>query len=413
MRKILIVGAGQAGLQLGLGLLQHGYDVTIMSARTPEELRVGRVMSTQVIFGPGMAIERELRVNLWEEDAPKVVELEPTLAAPPGNVALQFAAPLDEHAQSVDQRVKMAGWLELFENRGGKVIYHSVMTSDLEGLVGLNDLTIIAAGKGELVELFDRDPARSPYDTAQRALAVIYLHGVTQPPGREETFIRINVAPEVGELFSIPAYTTSGPCHIQFLEGNLGGPFDCWQDRPDPKAHLDRTLALLREYFPWEYERTVDAQPTDARSCLTGSYPPVVRKPVGSLSPTAHVLGIADVVVANDPIAGQGSNNAVHAADVYLTSILERGDEPFDVEWMERTFEKYWEYAQFPTGLSNALLGPIPEHVQQVLGAATQLPRVAHRFANNYADPTDLTPVLGDPAATEAWLAEEAKAAEK
>ena len=29
MRKILIVGAGQAGLQLGLCLLAHGYEVTI------------------------------------------------------------------------------------------------------------------------------------------------------------------------------------------------------------------------------------------------------------------------------------------------------------------------------------------------------------------------------------------------
>lgn len=413
MRKILIVGAGQAGLQLGLGLLQHGYDVTIMSARTPEELRGGRVMSTQLIFGPGMAVERDLRVNLWEEDAPKVVELEPTLAAPPGNVALQFTAPLDEHAQSVDQRVKMAGWLELFENRGGKVIYHSVMTSDLEGLVGLNDLTIIAAGKGELVELFDRDPARSPYDKAQRALSVIYLHGVAQPPDHDNTFIRISFAPEVGENFSIPAYTTSGPCHIQFLEGVPGGPFDCWQDRPDPKAHLDRVLALFREYFPWEYERTAGAEPADARCCLTGSYAPIVRKPVGSLSATAHVLGIGDVVVANDPIAAQGANNAVHAADIYLKSILAREDEPFDVQWMEQTFEAYWAYSELSTALSNAMLQPPPPHLQAMLGAAAQYPKVARRYANNFANPTDLTPVLGDPAATEAWLAEEAKAAEQ
>ena len=36
-RKILIVGAGQAGLQLAHGLLQHGYQVTLMSARTAAE----------------------------------------------------------------------------------------------------------------------------------------------------------------------------------------------------------------------------------------------------------------------------------------------------------------------------------------------------------------------------------------
>ena len=44
-RKILIVGAGQSGLQLAHGLLQNGYEVTLMSARTAEEIRAGRVMS--------------------------------------------------------------------------------------------------------------------------------------------------------------------------------------------------------------------------------------------------------------------------------------------------------------------------------------------------------------------------------
>ena len=39
MRKILIVGAGQAGLQLANGLAQNGYDVTVVSNRTPEQIR--------------------------------------------------------------------------------------------------------------------------------------------------------------------------------------------------------------------------------------------------------------------------------------------------------------------------------------------------------------------------------------
>lgn len=35
MRRIAIVGAGQAGLQLALGLRERGYDVTVVAARTP------------------------------------------------------------------------------------------------------------------------------------------------------------------------------------------------------------------------------------------------------------------------------------------------------------------------------------------------------------------------------------------
>ncbi|RDI76073.1 hypothetical protein Gocc_0492 [Gaiella occulta] len=33
MQRVAIVGAGQSGLQLGLGLLGSGYEVTLMSNR--------------------------------------------------------------------------------------------------------------------------------------------------------------------------------------------------------------------------------------------------------------------------------------------------------------------------------------------------------------------------------------------
>lgn len=72
MRRILIVGAGQAGLQLALSLREHDYDVTVMSSRTPEEIRAGRVMSTQCMFGQSLQYERDHGLNLWEQDAPNV-----------------------------------------------------------------------------------------------------------------------------------------------------------------------------------------------------------------------------------------------------------------------------------------------------------------------------------------------------
>ena len=61
MRRILVVGAGQSGLQLALCLLAEGYDVTVMSARTPDQLRGGFPMSTQGMFGPALALFAALR----------------------------------------------------------------------------------------------------------------------------------------------------------------------------------------------------------------------------------------------------------------------------------------------------------------------------------------------------------------
>lgn len=58
MRKIVIVGGGQAGLQLGFGLVQGGYDVTVVSNRAPDEIREGRVMSSQCMFDAALQHER-------------------------------------------------------------------------------------------------------------------------------------------------------------------------------------------------------------------------------------------------------------------------------------------------------------------------------------------------------------------
>ncbi|GAA5135913.1 styrene monooxygenase/indole monooxygenase family protein [Pseudonocardia adelaidensis] len=405
MPKVLIVGAGQSGLQLALTLREHDYDVTLMSARTPDEIRRGWVMSTQGMFQDALQIEREHGLNLWEADAVRIEGLGVSIAAPDSSRALDWVCRLDHHAQSVDQRVKMAGWLELLEQRGGKVVIHGVTTADLDKLTDLYDLVIVAAGKGELVQLFDRNPERSPFTRPQRALSVAYVHGLAPRPEHPEfSAVRFNIIPGVGELFVIPAYTLSGNCEILFFEGIPGGPLDCWTDRPGPEEFLERMLGLMQRFVPWEYERAGAVELTDPRATLSGGYTPVVRLPVGELPSGGAVLGMADVVVANDPITGQGSNNAAKCAEMYLHSILDHGDGPFDREWMTSTFERYWDYAQHVTNWTNALLQPPPEHVVKILGVAQGNETVARRFVNGFSDPSDFRHWFMDPEKAEAYL---------
>ena len=59
-RRIAIVGAGPAGTALALGLLRHGYDVTLVSDRTAEEIRDGSVMSSQITFESALEAESAL-----------------------------------------------------------------------------------------------------------------------------------------------------------------------------------------------------------------------------------------------------------------------------------------------------------------------------------------------------------------
>ena len=70
MRKIAIIGAGQAGLHLGIGLVDAGYAVTLFSDRTPEAILHGKPMGTPVLFPDALQLERNLGLNFWDDEFP-------------------------------------------------------------------------------------------------------------------------------------------------------------------------------------------------------------------------------------------------------------------------------------------------------------------------------------------------------
>ncbi len=197
---------------------------------------------------------------------------------------------------------------------------------------------IVASGKGEISRLFERDAARSPFDQPARALALTYVTGMT--PYAPFPRVSFNIVPGVGEYFVFPALTTTGPCEIMVFEGVPGGPMDCWSDVRTPDQHLARSKEILQKFMPWEAERCRTVALTDANGILAGRLTPTVRKPVAQLPSGAVVLGMADTVVLNDPITGQGSNNAAKSARIYLKSILDNRDKAFDRAWMQRTFDR-------------------------------------------------------------------------
>ncbi len=160
MRRIAIVGAGQSGLQLALGLQKHGYEVTVVSSRTAQQIRNGRVSSSQFMFHNSLQIERDLGINFWEKECPITEGIAFSVPGPDGGRALFWEAKLDHYGQSVDQRLKFAGWLEEFARRGGKVVHKEAAAQDLEDCAKSNDLVLVAAGKAEISQLFPVVSAR-------------------------------------------------------------------------------------------------------------------------------------------------------------------------------------------------------------------------------------------------------------
>ncbi|MCI5076062.1 styrene monooxygenase/indole monooxygenase family protein [Oricola sp.] len=406
MRKITIIGGGQSGLQLGLGLLKNGYQVRVVQNRTGEEIAAGKVLSSQCMFHDSVQNERDLGIDYWSDTCPPVEGIQFCVPDPEGsgNKVIDWAGRLDKPAYSVDQRVKMPKWLDEFEALGGQLVIAEAGIADLETYARQDDLVLVASGKGEVGRLFERDAEKSAYDKPMRALALTYVTGMV--PRAEHSAVCFNLIPGVGEYFVFPALTTTGPCEIMVFEGVPGGPMDCWGDVKTPEAHLAKSKEILDTFLPWEAERCRNIELTDDNGILAGRFPPTIRRPVATLPSGRHVLGIGDAVCLNDPITGQGSNNASKAAAVYLKRILDHGDQPFDAAWMQGTFDAFWDYAQWVVQWTNMLLLPPPPFILEIMGTACAEPRLAHRMANGFNDPRDFFPWFADPQAAADYLQE-------
>ena len=190
------------------------------------------------------------------------------------------------------------------------------------------------------------------------------------------------------------------------FEGIPDGPMDCWQDVNSPREHLSRSLEILNAYMPVEASHCQSVELTDENGIIIGRFSPTVRKPVATLPSGVRVMGIADVLVLNDPITGQGSNNASKCSRIYLDAIKAQldaikaqEDRPFNESWMRETFESYWAYVSNVVEWTNSLLLPPPQHILELLGAAQNTSSLACRIVNGFNDPSDLMPWWKAPAA--------------
>ncbi|MCZ9881213.1 flavin reductase [Arthrobacter sp. B2a2-09] len=419
MRKIAIIGAGESGAQLALGLQREGYAITLFSDRSATQIRTGKVMSSQCMFATALAAEAQLGPalsGLYDSGAVPAINAIRLRVDDKGSTdPIDWEAPLDAPARSIDQRIKSAAWIEAFVAAGGDFRIEKVTPRMLEELARDYDLVIVSTGKGEIGQIFPKDKAKSPFDRPQRVLALNYVTvgnpggeqpaaeeepGAEELPGQRGDSIRMSMVPGVGEFFTFPGLTVSGPCQMMVFEGVVGGPMDRWTDVHTPEEQLQRSLEILEEHFPHEAKNFADAVLTDEGATLLGRITPTVRSAVGDLGSGGLVFGLGDAVLLNDPLTGQGSNNATLASRYYLESIIRRGQEPFDRKWMERTFDEFWRgWGQWAVTWTNDMLKPRREHQRAAFGDASAHPALASSIAAGFDDPRTFYPWWFDPAA--------------
>lgn len=410
MRRIAIIGSGQAGLLAAHALLKAGYETTLYSDRRAEQwLTESRPTGTATRFDMALQFECELGLNSWENDAPWADGVHLTLCPSPGNRMLTMAGRGSRPNLSVDLRLQSYQWtLELIK-RGGNVVVETVTPSRLDEISAENDLTIVATGKSDLSRIFERDAARSLFDKPLRNLAMVCVKGPTMGfDGIPMLPVKHNIIGGVGELIYVPYYHKDvGQSWNLVLEAIPGGPMDFFQGNASGEQVLENAKKVIRQFLPWDYHWVRDAQLSDPLGWLVGKFAPTVRKPVGRLPSGRLVTPLGDAAMCMDPIAGQGANNGNKMVRNLVECIVAHGDRPFDAQWMTDTFERFYaRHGHATYTYSHTMLKPPTAAMRDLLFAqygsdgrfdnnsGPQL--LANAFVENSNDPALLTPCIFD-----------------
>lgn len=418
MRPIAIIGSGQAGLVLGHALLKAGYSVTLYSDKTAQQwLTDCKPTGTAVRFAMSMAYERELGLDFWKDEAPPMLGVNWILCAKPGVPLLVSNARVEGIA--VDLRLQSKRWMEMFEERGGKLVIEKMIDAKrLEEIASQNDLTILATGKQSFADLFPRDEGRSLYAKPQRHLAMVTTTGANDTRDFRAVPTRYNVVVPDGEAIWTPYYhMTKGPTWNLVFEAKPGGLMDRFENAKSAQEVLDTAKQVIKEVFPWDWDWVKDMQPADPNGWLTGKVNPTIRKPVGHLPSGRVVTFVGDAGMAFDPIAAQGANNGNKMARHLTQAIKDRGTQPFDAAWIESTFEAFYKTHGDPAvKFTSFFLEGLPEGAREMLiaqygskgtqDAANSLQRIANEFFSNLSDPRYLTETFADVKKSHAFIEE-------
>ena len=194
------------------------------------------------MFHDSLQNERDLGVNFWEKECPITEGIAFTIPGPDKTRALFWEAKLDHYGQSIDQRLKFAGWMKEFAKRGGNLIIQDAGPQDVDAYSKNHDLVLVAAGKGEINRMFERDASRSPFEKPMRALALTYVKNMV--PRTPFTAVSFNLVPGVGEYFEQNRMRHTAVNELHLLHSALDGA-DCAVDgcRPALRRHCQATVA--------------------------------------------------------------------------------------------------------------------------------------------------------------------------
>lgn len=385
MSRIAIVGAGVAGLHLGLHLLKQGKQVTIYTNRTAAEVADGRIMNSVSHMHVTQAIEHELGIGDWPDaDAFYYRHYHYNGWGEQRTWFGEFTKP----SRVIDYRIYLPRLMQVFEERGGELRIEDLDRARIEQLTEDHDLVVVSTGKGEIGELFPRREEKSPYSGPQRNLTLGLWHGVRE---YEPAGVEISVVPGVGELLVIPIWSHAGRVHALLIESVPGGPQDVLastRNDDDPEAFRRGILEVMREHHPTAFAR-IDHDRfalTSERDVLQGGVRPVLREDYVQLPNGRFLLALGDVHLTVDPVNAQGGNAAANSAKATAEVFAE--DEVYDEHFMRKVARRRGARVEAANDWVNLMIHtPGLDHIGQLFSAMTLDQRLADTFTENFNYP--------------------------
>lgn len=405
MRKIAIIGSGTSGMLCAHALLQKGYEVTVYSDRTADEwLNHSAPTGTAFLYDINIQIEKNLGIEYWQDNAfyggGVFLDFQPTAGADRLVMAGRFQS---GRGAAIDIRMRIHRWMNDFEKQGGKIVIGNISLEQLNDISRDNDLTLLAAGKGEIGKIVPRDPNRSVYDKPQRNLCMVVVEGIDKIAGDRVDFdpVKFNFYGDAGEFFWVP-YTHKSGKHTwcALFEAKQGSYLDGFGEVSNAEEAVDAALAIIKQYAPFEYEYVKDMYPVkdDPYCWLKGRFPPTVRKAYGKTEADGLVIPVGDTAITFDPIGGQGGNTAQKNSWHWASAIINRGEQAYTEEWASEIWEDFWVKQGWPSyTFNNILLEPLTETGREILVYSAKDRVFADvAFIGNFHSPANFFPWFED-----------------